>query len=109
MLQKRYWTYNKLDNTKIEELMNSFNITKPVAKILLNRNIEDYDNAKKFLYPAIEQLHDPFLLKDMDKVINRVKKAIKNKEKICIYGDYDVDGVASISIMLKYFNSINYP
>ncbi|NMA04721.1 MAG: hypothetical protein GX925_08450, partial [Clostridiales bacterium] len=51
MLQKRYWTYNKLDNTKIEELMNSFNITKPVAKILLNRNIEDYDNAKKFLYP----------------------------------------------------------
>ena len=109
MLQKRYWTYNKLDNTKIEELVNSLNITRPVAKVLLNRNIEGYDNAKKFLYPTIEQLYDPFLLKDMDKVINRVKRAIKNEEKICIYGDYDVDGVASISIMLKYFSSINYP
>ncbi|MDI9475775.1 MAG: single-stranded-DNA-specific exonuclease RecJ [Natronincolaceae bacterium] len=109
MLQKRYWTYNKLDNIKITELMNSLTITRPVAKVLLNRKIESHEDAKEFLYPSIEQLHDPFLLKDMDKVINRVKKAIKNKEKICIYGDYDVDGVASISIMLKYFDSINYP
>ncbi len=108
MMQKRYWTYNKLDNTKITELMNSLDIAKSVAKVLLNRKIESYDEAEKFLYPTIEQLYDPFLLKDMDRVVNRVKEAIKNEEKICIYGDYDVDGVASISIMLKYFDSINY-
>ena len=109
MMQKRYWTYNRLDDAKITELMNSLGITRPVAKVLLNRKIESYEEAQRFLYPDIEQLYDPFLLKDMDKVVNRIKKAIENKEKICIYGDYDVDGVASISIMLKYFNSIDYP
>ncbi len=109
MMQKRYWTYNRPDDTKIAELMDSLGITRPVAKVLLNRKIESYEEAKRFLYPHIEQLYDPFLLKDMDKVVDRVKKAIENKEKICIYGEYDVDGVASISIMIKYFDSIGYP
>ena len=109
MLQKRHWTYNRLNSKEIIQLANNLDITKPIAKVLLNRKIKNYDEAKKFLYPTIEQMYDPFLLKDMEKVVNRIKKAIKNKEKICIYGDYDVDGVASISIMLKYFDSIDYP
>lgn len=108
IIQKKYWLYNKLDNKKVEELENSLNITKPFAKTLLNRGIESPSQAKKFLNPSIEQLYDPFLLKDMNKVVSRLEKAVKNKEKICIYGDYDVDGIGSISILIKYFESIDY-
>ena len=61
MLQKRYWTYNKLDNTKITELMNSLDIAKSVAKVLLNRKIESYDEAEKFLYPTMNSYMIAFL------------------------------------------------
>ncbi|HZJ76817.1 MAG TPA: single-stranded-DNA-specific exonuclease RecJ [Oscillospiraceae bacterium] len=108
-MQKRFWTYNKLNNAKITEFMEGLNIARPVAKVLLNRNIENCDEAEKFLCPTIDQLYDPFLLKDMDRVVNRIAEAIKSEEKICIYGDYDADGVASVSVMLKYFDSIDYP
>ncbi|GEM_PF-25779 len=109
MIHKKYWTYNKLDNIKVEELSNSLGITPTISRVLLNRGIANHDEAKKFLYSSLTQLHDPFLLKDMDKVVKRIKAAIKNNEKICIYGDYDVDGISSTSIMIKYFNSINHP
>ena len=109
MIHKKYWTYNKLDNIKVEELSNSLGITPTISRVLLNRGIADHDEAKKFLYSSLTQLHDPFLLKDMDKVVKRIKEAIRNNEKICIYGDYDVDGISSTSIMIKYFNSINHP
>lgn len=109
MIHKKYWTYNKLDNIKVEELSNSLGITRTISRVLLNRGITNHDEAEKFLYSSLTQLHDPFLLKDMDKVVKRIKEAIKNNEKICIYGDYDVDGISSTSIMIKYFNSINHP
>lgn len=109
MIHKKYWTYNKLDNIKVEELSNSLGITRTISRVLLNRGITNHDEAEKFLYSSLSQLHDPFLLKDMDKVVKRIKEAIKNNEKICIYGDYDVDGISSTSIMIKYFNSINHP
>ncbi|QUH20541.1 single-stranded-DNA-specific exonuclease RecJ [Alkaliphilus sp. B6464] len=109
MIHKKYWTYNKLDNIKVEELSNSLGITSTISRVLLNRGIANRDEAKKFLYSSLTQLHDPFLLKDMGKVVDRIKEAIRNNEKICIYGDYDVDGISSTSIMIKYFNSINHP
>lgn len=109
ILQKTYWTYNKLDNGKVKHLSEDLHITRPVARVLLNRGIESQDEARKFLNPDIEKLYDPLLLKNMDRVVNRIIKAMENKERICIYGDYDVDGIASISILLKYFSSINYP
>ena len=59
--------------------------------------------------PSLDYLRDPFLMKDMDKAVDRIKKAIDNNESIFIYGDYDVDGVSSTSILCLYFDSINYP
>lgn len=101
------WIYNLQNEDKIKFLSESLDITKTTATLLLNRGIKEIDQAKNFLNPSLEKLYDPFLLKDMNKAVKRIHKAIKKNESIWIYGDYDVDGVASVSIMLKYFSSIN--
>lgn len=109
MIQKKYWTYRKLDGTKVLNLSMGLGVTETISKVLLNRGIDQTAQAKKFLNASLENLYDPFLLKDMTKVARRIERAIITKEKICIYGDYDVDGIASTSILLKYFKSINHP
>ena len=80
-----------------------------IAQIMINRGIENADDIEMYANPSFDFLRNPFLLKDMDKAVDRIKRAIKNKEKICIYGDYDVDGVSSTSILKIYFKSIGYP
>lgn len=106
---KKYWTYDVVDEEKIAFFSENLNIKPITGKILLNRGIDDLKKANIFLNPDINQLHDPFLLKDMDKAVQRIQTAINNGESIWIYGDYDVDGVSSTSIMVKYFQSIEYP
>ncbi|NLM05017.1 MAG: single-stranded-DNA-specific exonuclease RecJ, partial [Clostridiales bacterium] len=96
------------NKSEIEQLANNLGITKTTAKLLLNRDINNIEEAKTFLNPSLDKLYDPFLLKDMDKAVLRIEEAIKNKESIWIYGDYDVDGVSSVSILLKYFENANY-
>lgn len=108
-IQKTNWIYNVQEEDEIKFLSENLGITKTTAKLLLNRGIRELKEARVFLNPSLNELHDPFLLKNMDKAVERIQSAIKRKESIWIYGDYDVDGVASVSIMLKYFNSINYP
>ncbi|MBQ3421863.1 MAG: single-stranded-DNA-specific exonuclease RecJ, partial [Romboutsia sp.] len=78
-------------------------------QILKNRGIEDEKDKEIFMNPSLDFLRDPFLMKDMDKAVKRIQKAIENNETIFIYGDYDVDGVSSTSILCLYFDSINYP
>ena len=80
-----------------------------INQILKNRGIEDEKDKEIFMNPSLDFLRDPFLMKDMDKAVKRIQKAIKNNETIFIYGDYDVDGVSSTSILCLYFDSINYP
>ena len=80
-------------------LAGELGISPIVSQILINRGITTPDDAKKFLFPSLEQLHNPFLMKDMDKAVDRVTKAIELGEKIMIYGDYDVDGTTSVSMV----------
>ncbi|KAB3527671.1 single-stranded-DNA-specific exonuclease RecJ [Alkaliphilus serpentinus] len=108
-MKGRRWTYNKVNIEKQRTLIEELNISPITAKVLMNRGVEEVAAAKLFLEPTLNQLYDPFLLKDMLKVVERIKKAIINKESIWIYGDYDVDGVSSTALLLKYFKDFHYP
>ena len=77
-----------------------------VAKLLFNRGYTDVNSAKSFMYMESEILSNPFLLKDIEKGIERVRRAIENKEKITVYGDYDVDGVTAVCTLYLYLKSL---
>jgi single-stranded-DNA-specific exonuclease len=97
---KSRWNVRKPDLVLVEMLTKELNITPLVAQLLVNRGIDTVENARYFLFGA-EMFHDPFLLKDMDKAVYRIKEAIDNQEPILIYGDYDADGVSSTTVMMK--------
>ena len=88
----------------VEQIAKKHNISTLLAKILINRNIVDEEEINVFLNPKRNNFHDPFLMLDMDKAVDRIIKAIKNKEKTIIYGDYDVDGITSITVLKKFLS-----
>ncbi len=99
------WKLKKLaDKKQVDELKKQLNINEFLTNLLIQREIDTFDKAKEFFRPSLEQLHDPFLLKDMDKAIKRLETAIKNNEKILIYGDYDVDGTTSVALVYKFLS-----
>ncbi len=99
------WNLKPLpESKKIISLASDLNIDKNLAKILVQRNIETFDQAKQFFRPSLKDLHDPYLMKDMDKAVLRIEKAIKKKENILVYGDYDVDGTTAVSLVSSYLN-----
>jgi len=100
------WTYKSIPPSEdIEALSKSININSNLATILLQRGIADFEAAKKFFRPSLDQLHDPFLMKDMDRAVDRLQKAIAFNEKILVYGDYDVDGTTSVSLVYSYLRN----
>ena len=109
MIFNKKWTLKYKGKAQINKLSESMKISPEVSQILKNRGIEDEKDCEIFMNPSLEYLRDPFLMKDMDKAVKRIQKAIENNERIFIYGDYDVDGVSSTSILCLYFDSINYP
>lgn len=82
--------------------METLSIDHNLANLLAQRNISTYEEAKLFFRPSLDQLHDPFLMKDMDKAVQRVVEAIANQEKVLIYGDYDVDGTTAVALVYSY-------
>ena len=101
------WNLKKEPNIKIvEKLSKALSIDKSIAKLLVLRNITTYNEAKTFFRPSLEDLHNPFLMKDMDLAVARIERAIKNKENILIFGDYDVDGTTAVSLVYTYINSV---
>ncbi len=88
----------------ISSIMKSLNIGEELAILLIQRGIADFDTAKKFFRPRIEDLHDPFLMKDMEKAIVRIEQALAENQKIMIYGDYDVDGTTAVSLVYQFFS-----
>ncbi|NSW90584.1 MAG: single-stranded-DNA-specific exonuclease RecJ [Firmicutes bacterium] len=106
MLNEKNWVYNEIDERDIERLINETGVSRLVAKVLISRNIKDTDNIKRFLNPDIKDLHNPFLLVDMEKAVDRIIRAIDNKEKITLYGDYDVDGVTGTSILYSFLSEL---
>ena len=101
------WESFAVDENKIQEISKKYQISELLAKILLNRNIDTDDKIEKFLYPKLEDLNSPYLFKDMEKAVNRIEKALSGKEKITIYGDYDVDGITSITVLKSFLDEID--
>lgn len=103
------WTLKpKPSEDKIRHLAQALNVEDFVATLLIQRGIETFEDAKHFFRPSLEQLHDPFLMKDMDKAVHRIELAIENQENILVFGDYDVDGTTAVSLMSAYLKS-HYP
>lgn len=89
-------------------LSQSLKVDDFIARLLLQRGVTNYDQAKEYFRPNLTYLHDPFLMQDMQLAVDRIKKAIEQEEKILIYGDYDVDGTSSVALMVTYFRHF-YP
>lgn len=102
------WTLKpKPDSLKVAKLAEELGVEKPIASLLMQRGIEDFEAAKKFFRPALEDLHDPFLMKDMDKAVDRIEQALANGENIMVYGDYDVDGTTSVALMASFLKTLS--
>lgn len=98
---KTRWLEKEVDYNHVTELASNLNITPLVAKLLVCRGLSSVEEARKFLYCEDQEFHDPFLLKDMDIAVQRIKKAIDTQEAILIFGDYDADGVSSTTVLMK--------
>lgn len=100
------WKINTSANDLLaNKLRDDLSIDRITTELLIQRGITDFDSAKEFFRPAYEALHDPFLMKDMDKAIARIDTALQNKERILIFGDYDVDGTTAVALVYSYFRS----
>ncbi|MGC6430378.1 MAG: single-stranded-DNA-specific exonuclease RecJ [Jejuia sp.] len=100
------WTLKpKPDLNKIKHLQEALQVDEITATLLVQRGIETYDEAKTFFRPSLNDLHDPYLIKDMDKAVARIEQAIANKENILVYGDYDVDGTTAVALMSTYLKT----
>ena len=98
------WEFYDSDNAKINEISQKFNISELLATVLVNRNIKTDEEIKLFLNPTRNDFHDPYLMPDMKIAVDRIINAIDEKEKTMIYGDYDVDGITSITVLSKFLN-----
>ena len=97
------WVLNEtVKNQQIADLSKVLNIDENLATLLVQRGICTYEEAKTFFRPSLSQLHDPFLMKDMDKAVERVLRAINEGEKVLVYGDYDVDGTTAVALVYTY-------
>lgn len=95
------WQIYETNEAEVEKLSNKYHINKLLATILINRQIQE-DEIEVFLNPTRKDFRDPFLMPDMEIAVKRILKAIKEEEKIIIYGDYDVDGITSITVLKSF-------
>ena len=103
------WLYKSIpEKQQIKELSAAINVKKPIATLLCQREITNYKLAKSYFRPNFDEIHDPFLMKDMSLAVNRLSDAIHNNEKILVYGDYDVDGTTSVALVYSFLKTL-YP
>ena len=103
------WTLKYKGSIKDYDLNKKMKISPEIGQILKNRGINSEEDAEIFINPSLDYLRDPFLMRDMEKAVYRIEYAIENNQNIWIYGDYDVDGVSSTSVLCLYFDSIGFP
>ena len=96
------WEIYDSNEQKVKEICEKYNLNKIIGKIIVNRNVTSDEDVRIFITPTRDDFHDPFLFKGMDIAVDRILQAINNKEKILIYGDYDVDGITSTTVLKKY-------
>jgi len=111
-MEKRWVEISEPDGELVDLLSKEININRYLSKILTQRGVDSFDKAKKFFRPKLEMLHDPFEMKGMNEAVNRLSDAIHKEEKILLFGDYDVDGTTSVSLLYlflsKFSNHISY-
>lgn len=103
------WELRTTDPEQVQKLAQNLAISKTTARILLGRQISTPEAAKNFLNMQLNQIHDPFLMQDMQKACERIIQALQEGEKICIYGDYDVDGAVATSLLVLFFKELGHP
>lgn len=96
------WEFYNSDEKLVNEICEKYNLNKVIGKIIVNRHVVNDEDVRIFITPTRDDFHNPFLFKGMDIAVDRIIKAINNKEKILIYGDYDVDGITSTTVLKKY-------
>ncbi len=101
-MKKRWVLKNQGDPEAIASLSKELNVSFHIANLLVQRGITNYDTARDFFRPELSQLHDPFLMKDMDIAVERINRAIQEGEKILVYGDYDVDGTSAVALVYSF-------
>ncbi len=104
-MEKRWVLKEQGETGAVESLAQALNVNNELANLLVQRGINSFEEAKNFFRPQLQDLHDPFLMKDMDLAVERIEQAIEKNEKILIYGDYDVDGTTAVSLVYTYLNS----
>ena len=103
-MEKLWKIKNGEEDADVIALGNSLNVSPILARLLVQRGISSFEQAKAFFRPSKDQLHDPFLMKDMDRAVERLCQAIKKSEKILVYGDYDVDGTTAVALVYDYLH-----
>ncbi|MDP4798140.1 MAG: single-stranded-DNA-specific exonuclease RecJ [Crocinitomicaceae bacterium] len=101
-MQKRWLVNTTIDSTTVEEFRSVLKVDEVVAELLLQRGITTFEEAEKFFRPKLNELHDPFLMKDMKEAVERLQEAIENEERILLFGDYDVDGTTAVAMMYSF-------
>lgn len=108
-MSKKRWILRKdYEIEVVEKLADSLGVDKIIATLLVERGVTTFEEAKHFFRPSLDQLHDPFLMKDMDRAIARINDAVRKKERMLIYGDYDVDGTSAVALVYSYFHTLHY-
>lgn len=109
---KRWVIKKSGDDAVVQQLTSKLKVDNCIANLLIQKGITNLEQAHAFFHPNMNDLHDPFLMKDMDKAISRIESAINNQEKILVYGDYDVDGTTAVALVFSFFknfySNINY-
>lgn len=105
-MEKKWNIRDRIDKTRVEQFRSELKIDPIVAELLLQRNVSNYDDAEAFFRPKLEELHDPFLMKDLEKAVQRLMKAMQQNQRILFFGDYDVDGTTAVALMYSFFSSI---
>lgn len=103
------WNINEADPHVCKRLHEELKISPVLCRMLAQRGLSTFEEARKFFRPSLQELHDPYLMKDMDKAVARVIQAFDNNEKILVFGDYDVDGTTSVASMTKFLNEVYKP
>ena len=107
-MEKR-WKIKETDEQKVQSLTDALKVHPLISRILVGRGIENFEEAKVYFRPGTSQLHDPWLMKDMDLAVKRILHSIDQKEKILVFGDYDVDGTSSVALMYQLLRKIHDP
>ena len=107
-IEKRWVVKPQGDSATVEALATELGMSKVLANLLVQRGIDTKEKAQRFFSPALRDLHDPFLMKDMDKAVERIERAVKAGEKVMIYGDYDVDGTTAVALVYKFLSQIGH-